>query len=217
MHTLETKYELLKVKMQDVTTNMAAQVAYTIDELREQLAQTRHMMSQMAEEHQHSMDDAKRIFAKVSRKMAESLDEVTQERDNFEDQVDQLKQRLRSNEDRLQRVFREKKEDVNVLKGDFSQVLDIAKQEVQRKYGFELKQLKRCVIHLKNKLIEEIDQKQRLLNQLQQCHSQELAHVQLDAQKQIQSYIGLSHGNDIGGQSAGSSSLLQVQPTSVAQ
>jgi len=34
-------------------------------------------MSQMAEEHQHSMEDVKRIFAKVSRKMAESLDEVT--------------------------------------------------------------------------------------------------------------------------------------------
>ena len=58
------------------------------------------------------MEDAKRIFVKVNRKMAESLDEVTQERDSFEDQVDQLKQRLRSNEDRLQRVIREKKEDV---------------------------------------------------------------------------------------------------------
>ena len=34
------------------------------------------------------MDDVKRIFTKVNRKMAENLDEVTQERDNFEDQVD---------------------------------------------------------------------------------------------------------------------------------
>ena len=42
-------------------------------------------MEQMADEHQNSMEDAKRIFAKVSRKLAENLDEMTQERDNFED------------------------------------------------------------------------------------------------------------------------------------
>lgn len=47
------------------------------------------------------MEDVKRIFAKVNRKLAEQLDEVTQERDSFEDQVDQLKARLRSSEDRL--------------------------------------------------------------------------------------------------------------------
>ena len=47
------------------------------------------------------MSDAKRIFAKVSRKMAESLDEMTQERDQYEEQVDSLKQRLRTSEDRL--------------------------------------------------------------------------------------------------------------------
>ena len=123
-------------------------------------------MAQMAEEHQNSMEDVKRIFTKVNRKMAENLDEVTQERDNYEDQVDQLKQRLRTSEDRLQRVIREKRESIEVLKSDFAQVLDIAKQEVQRKYGFELKQLKRSVIHLKNKLIEEIDGKQRLINQI---------------------------------------------------
>ena len=112
------------------------------------------------------MDDVKRIFAKVNRKMAENLDEVTQERDNFEDQVDQLKQRLRTNEDRLQRVIKEKRENVEVLKSDFAQVLDIARQEVQRKYGFELKQLKRSVIHLKNRLIEEIDGRQRTVVQI---------------------------------------------------
>ena len=138
---------------------MTSQVAYTIDELREELAQSRTGIAQMADEHQNSMDDVKRIFTKVNRKMAENLDEVTQERDNFEDQVDQLKQRLRTSEDRLHRVIREKRENVEVLKSDFAQVLDIAKQEVQRKYGFELKQLKRSVIHLKNKLIEEIDGK----------------------------------------------------------
>ena len=74
--------------MQDITSNMTSQVAYTIDELREELAQSRAGMAQMAEEYQNSMDDVKRIFTKVSRKMAENLDEVTQERDNFEDQVD---------------------------------------------------------------------------------------------------------------------------------
>jgi len=36
-HTLETRYELFKAKMQDVTSNMTSQVAYTIDELREEL------------------------------------------------------------------------------------------------------------------------------------------------------------------------------------
>ena len=87
-HALMTRYEVLKVKMHDVTTNMTHQVAYAIDDLREELAQARAGMQRMAEEHQNSMDDAKRIFAKVSRKMAENLDEVTQERDNFEDQVD---------------------------------------------------------------------------------------------------------------------------------
>ena len=96
-------------------------------------------MAQMAEEHQTSMEDVKRIFTKVNRKMAENLDEVTQERDNYEDQVDQLKQRLRTSEDRIQRVVREKRDSIEVLKSDFAQVLDIAKQEVQRKYGFELK------------------------------------------------------------------------------
>ena len=42
-------------------------------------------MSEMQVEHESSMSDAKRIFTKVSRKMAESLDEVTQERDQYED------------------------------------------------------------------------------------------------------------------------------------
>lgn len=74
-------HELLKQKMNDITTNMTAQVAYTIDELREELAQARKGMSEMQAEHENSMSDAKRIFTKVSRKMAESLDEVTQERD----------------------------------------------------------------------------------------------------------------------------------------
>ena len=119
-HQLKTKYELLKAKMQDITSNMTSQVAYTIDELREELAQSRTGMAQMAEEHQNSMDDVKHIFTKVSRKMAENLDEVTQERDNFEDQVDQLKQRLRTSEDRLQRVIREKRENIEVLKSDFA-------------------------------------------------------------------------------------------------
>ena len=84
-HSLETRYKLLKVKMQDITSNMTSQVAYTIDELREELAQSRAGMSQMAEEYQNSIDDFKRIFTKVNRKMAENLDEVTQERDNYED------------------------------------------------------------------------------------------------------------------------------------
>ena len=119
------------------------------------------------------MDEVKRIFAKISRKVAEQLDLVSQERDQFEDQVDSLKQRLRTSEDRVQRVIREKRETIDLLKTDFAQVLEIAKQEVQRKYGFELKQLKRCVIHLKNKLTEELDSKQRLLAQIQQCYQQE--------------------------------------------
>ena len=169
----------------------------------------------MDEENTHSLNNAKRIFTKINRKMAENLDEVTRERDNYEDQVDQLKQKLRQNEDKLQRVIREKKEDVDVLKGDFAQVLDIAKQEVQRKYGFELKQLKRCVIHLKNKLIEEIDQKQRLVSQLQQCHTQEMAQVKQEAQKQVQSFASFGQGRIIGAADhSASTSLLQVQPTS---
>ena len=45
-------------------------------------------MVQTTEEHQAAMENVKRIFAKVNRKMAESLDEVTQERDSYEDQVD---------------------------------------------------------------------------------------------------------------------------------
>lgn len=56
---------------------MTAQVAYTIDEVREELVQARSGMQQMAEEHQISMEDVKRIFSKVSRKMGENLDEVT--------------------------------------------------------------------------------------------------------------------------------------------
>ena len=42
-------------------------------------------MSQMAEENAHSLNNAKRIFTKINRKMAENLDEVTRERDNYED------------------------------------------------------------------------------------------------------------------------------------
>ena len=67
---------------------MAAQVAYAIDELREELAETRKGMDEIADVQSTSMSDCKRIFAKVSRKMAESLDEMTQERDQYEDQVD---------------------------------------------------------------------------------------------------------------------------------
>lgn len=37
---------------------------------------------------------------------------------------------LRANEDRLQRVLREKRETIDVLKSDFAQVLEIARQEV---------------------------------------------------------------------------------------
>ncbi len=74
---METRYEVLKTRMRDITSNMTAQVAYTIDDLREELAQTRSGMASMAAEQSASMGDAKRIFAKVSRKMAESLDEIT--------------------------------------------------------------------------------------------------------------------------------------------
>ena len=81
----ETKYEILKAKMQDITTNMTAQVAYTIDDLRDQLARARSEITQMTTEHESSMSDVKRIFSKINRKMAESLDEMTQERDTFED------------------------------------------------------------------------------------------------------------------------------------
>ena len=87
-HLYETRYELLKTKMADITTNMTAQVAYTIDDLREELQQARSCMEQMASEHQQSMEAFKRIFNKINRKMAESLDEVTQEKISFEDQVD---------------------------------------------------------------------------------------------------------------------------------
>ena len=51
------------------------------------------------------------------------------------------------------RVIQDKKEHIAMVKNDFAQVLEVAKQEVQRKYGFEIKQLKRSVIHLKNRLI----------------------------------------------------------------
>lgn len=71
--------------------------------------------------------------------------------------------------------MREKRDSIDVLKSDFAQVLETAKQEVQRKYGFELKQLKRAVIHLKNKLIEEIDNKQRIVAHIQHSHRQERA------------------------------------------
>ena len=46
---LETKHGLLKSKMEDVTTNMAAQAAYAIDELREELAETRKGMEEMSD------------------------------------------------------------------------------------------------------------------------------------------------------------------------
>ena len=52
-------------------------MAYTIDELREELSRVRSEMVEMSGDHEASMGDAKRIFSKVSRKMAESLDEVT--------------------------------------------------------------------------------------------------------------------------------------------
>lgn len=84
-HSLETRYELLRAKMQDITSNMASQVAYMIDELREELSLCRNGMAQMADDHQNSLDDVKRIYSKINLKMAENLDEVTQERDNFED------------------------------------------------------------------------------------------------------------------------------------
>jgi len=184
LHQLQTKHELLKNKLQDIATNMTAQVAYTIDELRDELAAARAGMTEMADEHQSSMEDVKRIFVRVNRKLAESLDKATQERDQYEDQVDQLKQRLRKSEDRLQRVIREKRENIDVLKSDFAQVLEIAKQEVQRKYGLELKQLKRCVIQLKHKLIEEIDSKQRTLTQVQQSHEHERTQLENELQRQ---------------------------------
>ena len=66
-HHLETKYELLKTKMQDVTSNMTSQVAYTIDEMREELAQVRSLMVQMTEEYESSMSEVKRVFAKINR------------------------------------------------------------------------------------------------------------------------------------------------------
>lgn len=59
------------------------------------------------------------------------------------------------------------------MKVDFIQVIEVAKQEVQRKYGFEIKQLKRNVVHLKNRLIDEIERRERSVDKLHHLHQSE--------------------------------------------
>ena len=49
------------------------------------------------------------------------------------------------------RVLNDKIDNIDTIKKDFSQILELEKQEVARKYQTELRQLRRLVIELKNK------------------------------------------------------------------
>ena len=66
------------------------------------------------------------------------------------------------------------------MQSDFIQVLEVAKAEVARKYGFELKQLKRSIMHLKTKLAEELEGKEREVDQLQLQHAIERAGLEAE-------------------------------------
>ena len=50
-----------------------------------------------------------------------------------------MQEKMRGSDERLQRVIMEKKEHIAMVKNDFVQVIEVAKQEVQRKYVFEIK------------------------------------------------------------------------------
>ena len=84
-----------------------------------------------------------------------------------------MQDKVRNGDEKMKRVLKEKKEHIQMVKNDSAQLLEIAKQEVQRKYGFEIKQLKRNVIHLKNRLIEQIDERAAQFEKLHKIHQLE--------------------------------------------
>ena len=58
---------------------------------------------------------------------------------------------VQTSELRASRVLNDKIDNIDTIKKDFSQILELEKQEVARKYQTELRQLRRLVIELKNK------------------------------------------------------------------
>ena len=58
---------------------------------------------------------------------------------------------VQTSELRASRVLNDKIDNIHTIKKDFSQILELEKQEVARKYQTELRQLRRLVIELKNK------------------------------------------------------------------
>ena len=83
-----------------------------------------------------------------------------------------MEQNLVESEERADRVLQDKKENVTTLKKDFSQVIEVAKQEISRGYADELKSLRRLVIELKNKYTDIIEQKACEIERIEAYHSQ---------------------------------------------
>lgn len=84
---------------------------------------------------------------------------MTVEKEQIEDDYETVKERFYAANEQVSRVQSENDSQVQSLKEDFAQAMETAKFEVQRNYTFELKQLKRCVLHLKAKLVESLDDK----------------------------------------------------------
>ena len=63
-------------------------------------------------------------MGQVNQKIAGQITELEIDKEQLEDTVDALRDQVRANEERLQRVVREKREDMSMVKEDFVQVIE---------------------------------------------------------------------------------------------
>ena len=157
--TLQTKLQNYKERTKVIISTIQDKVSCTVSSLRQELLETRSELHHTQDQSSQIVQEVRTLISQVNQKLSGQMEELVIDKEQLEDAVDSLKDRLRTSEGRTQRVVNEKRQNIEIVKSDFKQVIEVAKQEVQRKYCFELKQLKRCILHLKNKLSEELDAK----------------------------------------------------------
>ena len=146
------------------------------------------------------------------------MEELAIDKEQLEDALDTLRDRLRTSEGRTQRVVNEKRQNIEIVKSDFKQVIEVARQEVQRKYCFELKQLKRCILHLKNRLSEELDTKQREIDQIQSLFKQERSQLETEiriAYQRVNEMRAYGIRSNVSHQTKAVSTIVSTQSTQI--
>lgn len=94
---------------------------------------------------------------------------MREENENLELEIKEMQGKLEYYEEQLGLVHQDKEQLLLRQKQDFKNTLEVAKQEVKRKYTDELKVLKESIMEMKHRFIEEMVNKE---NQVKSLHYQ---------------------------------------------